>query len=143
MLAEAARQEDLIEEYRERLREWASSLSLRRVELLGWDRRRFWEMVELGNQRVKHPTRLFVDGWFGLTLSNTDAIDVAADKRARQLIHDRERQLKRGQARLDNIRARELWNEEAGTKQLSYRWPVAQTIVRDILTALSDEESHA
>ncbi len=143
MLAEAARQEDLIEEYRERLREWAASLSGRGVELLRWDRRRFWELVELGNQHVKHPTRLFVDGWLGLTLPNTDAIDVAADKRARRLIHDRERQLKRGQARLDNIRARELWNEEAGTKQLSYRWPVAQTIVRDILTSLSDEESHA
>jgi hypothetical protein len=138
MLAEEARHENLIEEYRERLGGWVSSLSARRSELLKWDRRRFWEMVELGNQRIKHPTRLFVDGWLDLTLSNMDAINVTADKHARRLIHDRERQLKRGQARLDNIRARELWNEEAGTRQLSYRWPVAQTIVRDILTALSE-----
>jgi Family of unknown function (DUF6361) len=143
MLAEEAHQEDLIEEYRERLRRWASSISMRQVELLSWDRRRFWEIIELDNQRIKHPTRLFVDGWLDLVLPKVKAINIAVDNRARQLIRDRERQLKRGQARLDNIRARELWNEEAGTKQLSYRWPVAQTIVQDILTALSENESHA
>jgi hypothetical protein len=143
MLAEEAHQEDLIEEYRERLRRWASSISLRQVELLSWDRRRFWEIIELGDQRIKHPTRLFVDGWLDLVLPKVKAINITADNRARQLIRDRERQLKRGQARLDNIRARELWNEEAGTRQLSYRWPVAHTIVQDILTALSEKESHA
>lgn len=142
MLAEAAGQGELIEEYRGRLSEWASSLSARRGELLNWDRRKFWEIVELGNQGVRHLTRLFIDGWLDLVLSNKD-VDVAADKRARQLVHDRERQLKRGQARLDNIRARELWNEEAGTKQLSYRWPAAQTIIQDILIAFPDKESHA
>jgi hypothetical protein len=143
MLAEEARQEDLIEECRERMQEWASLLSIRRAELRGWDRRKFWDIVELGNQHLKHPTRLFVDGWLDLTISDVGAVNVADDKRARQLIRDRERQLKRGQSRLENIRARELWNEEAGTKQLNYRWSVAQTIVDDILTALSDKESHA
>jgi hypothetical protein len=142
MLAEKAGQENLIEEYQERLLKWAASLKVRRAELLGWDRRMFWEIVELSNQRIKHPTRLFIDGWLDLVLSHKDA-DVAADKRARQLVRDRERHLKRGQARLDNIRALELWNEEAGTKQLSYRWLVAQTIIQDILTALSDKEPHA
>lgn len=142
MLAEEAGQENLIEEYHDRLMEWAALLSARHTELLGWDRRVFWEIVELGNQRVKPPTRLFIDSWLDLALSIKDA-QVAGDKRARQLIRDRERQLKRGLARLDNIRARELWNEEAGTKQLSYRWPVAQTIIQDILTALHDKKSHA
>jgi hypothetical protein len=139
MLAEEVRQQDLTEEYGDRLHEWASSLALRGGELRSWDRRRFWEIVEQGNQHLRLPTRHFVDRWLDLTILNMDATDVAADKSARQLIHDRERQLKRGQARLDNIRARELWNEEAGTKQLSYRWPVAQTIIQDIVAGLSDQ----
>jgi hypothetical protein len=143
MLSEEVRQQGLIEEYHQRLRDWSSALAERGGELSGWDRRRFWEIVEQGGQNIKLPTRHFVDGWLDLTLSNTGPSEVADDARARRLILDRERQLKRGQARLDNIRARELWNEEAGIRQLSYRWPVAQTIVQDIAAGLSGQGSHA
>lgn len=143
MLAEGAGYDNLVEEYYSWLEEWSSRLMVRRAELLTWDRDRFWEIVALSNQRVTHRTHLFVDSWLDLALLVVNGISVSDDKRARQLIHDRERQLKRGMARLDNIRARELWSGAAGTAQLDYRWPVSQTIIQDILNALSGIEAHA
>lgn len=138
MLAEVAHHEDLIEEYSGWLTEWVSSINMRHTDLLKWNRRRFWEIATLGNQRITQPARLFIDGWLDLAISNMEGINILADKRARRLIQDRERQLKRGLARLDNVRALELWSGAAGTAQLDYRWSVTQTIVRDILTALAE-----
>jgi hypothetical protein len=143
MLAEDVGHENLIEQYRDWLRDWSSALAARRTELLGWERSRFWEIVASGNQRVTHSTRSFIDAWLDLLLPAVGTDEVITDVRARRLIHGRERQLKRGLARLDNARARELWNGQAGTAQLDYRWSVAQTIVEDILTALSVRETHA
>lgn len=143
MLAEAAGYENLIEQYRDWLQQWAAALSVRRSELLNWDRLRFWTIVASGNQRISHLTRLFIESWLDLILSPVDASEVAADKRAHHLIHERERQLKRGLARLDNMRARELWNGQAGTSQLDYRWAIAQTIIEDILIPLTDNDTHA
>jgi hypothetical protein len=143
MLAEAADYENLIEQYRDWLQQWAAALELRRRELLNWDRLRFWAIVASGNQRVSHLTRLFIESWLDFILSPVEAANVMTDKRARHLIHERERQLKRGLARLDNRRARELWNGQAGTSQLDYRWAVVQTIIEDILIPLSGNDTHA
>lgn len=143
MLAEEAGYEDLTEQYLDWLQQWSSSLGVRRIELLNWDRLRFWEIVASGNQRITHLTRLFIENWLDLVFSTPDAINLVTERLARHLIHERERQLKRGLARLDNTRARELWNGQAGTAQLDYRWPVAQTIIEDILIALSGKETHA
>lgn len=135
MLAEVVEKDNLIGGYRERLQAWAEMLHARRDVMTRWDRRRFWEIVLAVNPRVPMPTRMFVETWLTLALSE-DAVGIATDRRARLLVHERERALKREQARLDNRRARELWNGEAGTAQLSYRWPVVQRIVLDILAGL-------
>ncbi|HOF88312.1 MAG TPA: DUF6361 family protein, partial [Armatimonadota bacterium] len=67
---------------------------------------------------------------------------LAASSPARQLIHDRERFLKRGLARLDNARALEQWSGAAGAGRLGFRWANAQLILSDILTSLQ-EDAHA
>ena len=56
---------------------------------------------------------------------------------ARQLICQREYELKVQRARLQNRQALLLWRGDAGSRQLDYRWGVAQTIVNDILDGLS------
>ena len=57
---------------------------------------------------------------------------------ARQLVRERERELKGQRARLQNRQALLLWRGDAGSRQMDFRWAVAQTIVNDILDGLSD-----
>jgi hypothetical protein len=52
------------------------------------------------------------------------------------MIHDREVLLKHNRARLENPRARELWNGASGAYRLEYRGGNAGRILRDILTGL-------
>ena len=80
-------------------------------------------------------------GGISSCLQNERGGEITDDKTARNLIAVRERQLKGPQARVDNLRARELWGGAAGTDRLAYRWPNAQRISRDILVGA--EMSHA
>ena len=63
------------------------------------------------------------------------AAAVSQNAKARSMISDRERALKGAQARLSNRRALELWNGDAGTAPLSYRWSNVRTLVADVLAA--------
>jgi len=142
MLAELGGHRETIADYQERLRSWAALLEARKDALTRWDQRGFWGIAHSGSGHIPITTKSFIDTWLGMALS-PEAPRIGANQRARQLIHDREVVLKRALARLDNFRARELWNGEAGTAQLSYRWPIAQTMVLDILRAVEREEPDA
>lgn len=143
MLAEQTNWKEQVDEYQAWLQKWASKLDERPDAFARWDRRRFWEIIASGRSRVTHPTLRFIDTWLDLALSQPIAKKIAAHQPARQLIHERERFLKRDLARLDNPRALELWNGAAGTAQLDYRWGVAQTIISDILTGFAREGQDA
>lgn len=137
MLAEQSNRVELVDRYRDALLEWYFRLDNLAEQLTQWDRRRFWEIVISGGARVSNPTRLFIDTWLDIATSTSIVRQFADDIAARRLIHNRERFLKRGLARLDNVRARELWSGNAGTNRLNYRWKVAQVIVSDIIKGLS------
>ncbi len=141
MLAELTDREELIDRYRDRLTEWQSNLDDRREALTAWDRGTFWERVRSQGARVSPPTESFVNAWLDLAIAETSSIADRED--ARRLIRNRERAVKRGQARLENRRALELWGGAAGTAQMNYRWPNAQTIVLDILKAAVREPALA
>lgn len=146
MLAELTPFQERIKDYIQRLHEWAIRLVERENALISWDRQRFWDILIASGARISIPTRRFVNTWLDLTLGDDigrNARSMAENKHARQLIHERERLLKRSQARLDNRRALELWNGAAGTAQLDYRWPMAQTIILDILSGLNGGDVHA
>ena len=138
LLAEKAENHELCEDYRTRLREWATGLRDRSEYLASWDRTEFWRIVAVGNTRVPVPTQHFINEWLDLALFRS-AMALADLPQARRLIEVRERQLKKGLARLVNQRALELWNGDAGTARLDYRWPTAQTIIGDILEGLNEE----
>ena len=93
----------------------------------------FWPIVRQGSANLKQPTTTFVAAW--LTLALTGPQNISDNREARQLIHNRERWLKRSRARLDNPRALELWSGAAGIGRLNYRWGIAQTLLTDILQA--------
>jgi hypothetical protein len=139
MLSEMAANEELVSEYKRMLKEWAETVRSRHSEFVSWDRAIFWQTVASRGARVSRPTRVFVERWLDLLSAEESSTRLAVGKTARSLVHDRERALKRGLARLDNRRALELWSGAAGTAQLNYRWRIAQRIVKDIHQGLSQD----
>lgn len=126
MLAEAREFTPRVEEYRGRLEEWAVQVNI--PATWSWDA--FWAVALLSNPRIRMPTRRFVEGWFAV---GSSGLDIADDPRARLLISDRERITKGSQARLHNRRALELWGGSSGASQLSFRWPIVERMINDIL----------
>lgn len=138
MLAQAKKVEKEIENYSSRLEQWAEDITARHAFLFEWDRATFWEIVATGNHRVPHLTHAFVNNWIDQVSSLTDVFRVGSSRSLRLLVQERERQLKKNLARLSNHRSLELWNGEAGTRPIDYRWSNAQVIVKDILEAVAD-----
>ena len=136
MLAEKRQSEELVDEYSEMLADWSSQVDAFVKAPGSWNTRRFWEIIDATGARVTLLTRRFIDTWLSLALSPGVVTGIADNAQARTLIHERERLLKHGLARLDNPRSLELWNGAAGAGQLTYRWRVAQTMVADILNGL-------
>lgn len=143
MLAEKAGRPDLIDRYREALREWSHRLERREPDLASWSRDEFWAVVNPEGMEVPYRTVRFINRWWELVLTDALGTDIPDHPEARLLIRNRERTLKGGRARLESQRALELWSGNAGTSQLDYRWPVVQDIVRDIRTALRGMTSDA
>ena len=86
--------------------------------------------------RIPYLTRAFVNEWLRLIFNEVRIASIAENKDAQRLIHDREVQLKRDRARLENLRPLELWMGASGDRQLDFRWSTARTIVKDILEGL-------
>lgn len=141
MLAELKVDQDLIGDYRDKLKTWSQLLASRAKDMSRWDRPRFWTVVHSGGARVPAGARAFVDQWLDLVLGDGDVGRLAArvpeNDEARQLISYRERAIKGERARLHNRRALELWSGGAGAAQLSYRWPVVQQVILDIIEGLT------
>jgi len=137
MLAEKKANEDWIQDYRDRLGDWASSFSSRRAWYQKWNRKRFWEIVASSGAKIPLGTRVFIDRWLGLTIEKIPSGAVGESDQTRTLIRERERSLKgENGARLFSARALEIWDGRSGTQQLNFRWPQARTITADILTGL-------
>lgn len=138
MLAEQTHQEETIGWYREQIDSWSELISNRQPALSSWDYNEFWGLLDRAEARIPKRTRHFVLQWLERSLSMDDTRKVADDSELRTLIHNRERALKRGQGRLDNPRALELWSGAAGTGRLDFRWGVSRTILTDIVEGLQN-----
>lgn len=136
MLAEKSDRDDLAERYRVELHDWVVACVGRQSDLKKWDPSHFWATASPAHVRIPLSTKNFVNEWFSLALPPTNAAKIADYTTARELIHNRERHLKKGLARLDNSRALELWNGESGAFQLDYRWGTTQTILNDLFLGL-------
>ena len=136
MLAEKRAEDDLTEHYRSRLLEWGATLEARDDELMAWDQRAFWRLLEQQGARVHLRAHAFVSEWMRIALRAAGGAAVADDAVARRLIDTREHQLKGPLSRLHNRDALNNWSGAAGTYRLAYRWGVAQTMIREILEGL-------
>ena len=115
LLAESPMSNDLIDEYRESLDEWWEVIQAARATLTAWDRKAFWTMVhEVKTHRIPMPTQSFVEQWLELTLSAPSLESLIDNEPVRQVIVNRERQLKKARARIGNRSStgrveRQLW----------------------------------
>lgn len=138
MLAELRRWDEKIQDYRNRMRQWWDDLSDRKREMTTWERQRFWNIVYQSNPRVSSRAKRFVDDWINCVQNATRLSDLRDSNPVRQLIMNRETQLKGGLARVSSQRALELWPGAAGDRQLDLRWGSAQAMVIDIVTGLGE-----
>lgn len=140
ILSEQEHLEDRVEDYRSRFADWARLMRERSSVLKAWKRTEFWERAKARKAPISDGTYDFVNAWWDHALiSNPDEL---VDKPAvRSLITNRERRLKKGLARIGNPRARELWNGEAGSAQLEFRWQISQRLLSDIFDGLEGENA--
>lgn len=137
MLSELCGRVDRIDDYRGRLGEWSELMSDQKTRFRRWSLIDFWQLVASSNSRVSVPARLFVERWVDLVL-RAEPGAVVHNSEARKLIADRERAIKRGLARVDNPRAREVWRGESGTRQIDYRWSaIVRRLIADIHEGMS------
>ena len=130
MLAEETGNEEVREEYADHLRESAERLVAEEV-FNGWDRAQFWNHLFRLNPGIRPSTKRFLDDWW--TLAEAGQYD---SKEARDLVTQRELQLKRGRARLTYPDARSTWGIGAGTGLLDYRWDIAKSHLNDVAEGL-------
>jgi hypothetical protein len=133
LAAEKAKRQSLADEFRSRLDDWTRDLDQVAMRIDAWSRGRFWELVRLGNPRVRESTRRFVDDWLRRVVETRGA-GLVDDKTARAGIVRREIAIKgERSARLFSPSALALWNgDSGGAGRMSFRWPTVRTVVRDI-----------
>lgn len=140
ILAEQARWDEGVVEYRERFAEWVETLAVRARAFAEWKPQRFWETARGGNPRISMGAHDFVTAWWTLALGG-EAARLRDGPAARELITQRERRLKKNLARIGNPRAQELWNGDSGSTQLEFRWLISQRLLRDIFQGLEADDA--
>lgn len=136
MLSEKAKDQELIEKYREKIKRWADELKKRFHEIKTWDLNEFWEIVFSENSHIPIQTRRFIEHWIYLVKENKNLIRLSENEQARSLIYRREVRIKGKKSRLKNKRMLEHWSGESGVYYLGFRWTVSKRIVNDILQGL-------
>jgi len=132
MLAEQGAEVDGVSHFGGRLDEWIAGRAARRAEHEAWSLSAFWELVARAGGRVPPLTRAFVTAWVEL-VRRSFGRDVRVNAAARDLVRNRERQLKRALSRFDNRRSLEMWGGDSGSRQLDYRWnAIVKQVVQDI-----------
>lgn len=125
-----------VEKHREGYQTWTRSVDDERHLLDAWDQGAFWSFVRRQNAHVTPMTERFVQAWVAAVLTGAAGKALDASPAARQLVAERERSVKRGQARLSNPKLLELWGGGAGGG-LDFRWATVKTIVSDIHEGVS------
>ena len=133
MLAEKVNEEEWIDDYREELDLWTTERDEAGSRLSEWKLPELWKVAARGRTNISRKTMRFVEEWVENGLKGDRSGGVANDPVLRQLIHDRERFLKRKEARLDNPRALEKWAGASGTGKLDYRWGTVKVMLDDVL----------
>ena len=142
--ANKSEQNDSVNRYRQAMLEWYKYFKSESTRFSSWNKKLFWEIVAQQNPRVPNATKTFCMQWINYAINSVSSFDEFVNNVSiRSLIKDRERILKKENARLSNSRALEAWRGASGIGQLDYRWRIARTMVNDILAGLDQEVDNA
>jgi len=130
------RRNSVIENCTSLLQDWLKLIGERRPELLNWDREDFWKLLGQQMYIPSAGTRLFIDEWCRRVLSGNPRA-LRATQSTKELIFNREVQIKGALARCNNRRSREMWKGEAGLQRLDFRWSNAHEVIGDVATAMA------
>lgn len=123
--------------YRQRLSGWWEGTAVTRARLSGTTLPSLWETLgESQDHRVPPRTRTFVTRWYQIVQNSHTIASISDGVAVRDLVRERERQLKGVRARIGNDKMLVNWNGSSGSAQLDYRWKVASRMIDDIVTAL-------
>lgn len=133
ILAEQSNNDDRQDEYRERMNDWWAIIAQNNERFADWILKQFWAIVYKVNPRISARAKQFIELWIAIVQSATSLIGVIDSASARDLISQREHQIKGSLARTRSERARDLWSGAAGSEQLDLRWRTSRRIITDIL----------
>ena len=127
------------DQYKSRLDEW--QVDFRGINAGAWDLNGLWALVAVRGRPAALPTRSFVSEWVDLARASGGRL--TDDDKARELIRNRERVQKRGQARLINERLMRQWGGASGSGRLNFRWPVVRRILNEIVDGRKNGHARA
>jgi len=133
ILAVQSKNDDRQDEYRARMTDWWAIIAKRNGRFADWNLKQFWAIVYKVNSRISARAKQFIELWIATVQSATSLAGVMDSSSARDLISQREHQIKGSLARTRNERARDLWSGAAGSEQLDLRWRTSRRIITDIL----------
>lgn len=139
MLSELQQHERQIETYRSELANWAADADELAAAIEDWQLDGVWRVVQAQGRVPAFPMRSFVERWVRNLRQGGPEAMVRNDSTARDLVRERETQLKRGRARLSSSRHLELWGGRSGTGRMAYRWGVTRELLQDIFDGLRSE----
>jgi hypothetical protein len=128
-----------VDNYRDALIQWEAQVHALEKLYTHWRMPELWTFVQHSGARFSPNTRAFIETWLEMVRSGIPA-GLADTAQYRSLVEQRERQLKRGNARLGNRAALENWAGASGARQLAFRWPNARTILHDVYDGLMRED---
>ena len=143
MLAEAKADRERIDGYRAQLESWAVDVDRLGSELDDWDLEGVWSVTRDEGRAAGPATRSFVEHWVDGVRTERPRAVVREGAPARRLIRDREVRLKKGRARLANLRQLELWGGASGTSRMDFRWGPVQGVLRDVFDGLRRDTGDA
>lgn len=136
ILADLKKWDEQISLFRDEWERWTETINARLDNFQTWDLKRFWEIVGTGNRNISPRASDFIGKWIRLVQEAKNVGELRNSEIARDLIRTRERQIKKGLARVGGGRPLELWKGESGAAQLDLRWRSARRIIVEILKGL-------
>ena len=133
-LAERRCDEERVSNYKEKFNFWRKKFPLEEVK--SWRVDCLWELTSGRDYRITRRTRHFVESWIELVQRSPE--ELLENKRARELVRDREISLKGPRSRFKNRRALEQWRGDSGTRRLVYRWHNVKVLLKDLHQGMTE-----
>jgi len=136
ILAEQSKSSERTDGYRKRISDWWVVIGRGNERFANWNLQQFWSIVYKVNPRISARAKQFIEMWIAIVRAAVSLDAVRESASSRELISQREHQIKGSLARTRNERARDLWSGAAGSEQLDLRWRTSRRIITDILKGL-------